>query len=258
MTQQWLLSQGFDEATANAAMSNPDILASLLKRLEGGDQAKVFGTPIWGTVEETGETGLGSFDENGKFHLIDTPGFKPERGIRTVETETEILTLNTSDGSIIARTPKDIGGKIVEEERGKAKALLESMKSKMPGLEKTVAELKELAKKATYTTGGQLWDEVRKQTGREPREAAVAATEYIKMVDTTMIPLLRDMLGPQFTATENQMVRGIMGDATMHPTEKQAVLDNFVRGKIREIEATAAQAGEAPEKTYNPATGKIE
>ena len=42
MTRQWLLGQGFDAATADAAMANPDILASLLKRAEGGSPQNKF------------------------------------------------------------------------------------------------------------------------------------------------------------------------------------------------------------------------
>lgn len=248
MTLNWLRSH-FDEETAQAAMANPDVLASLLKGMEGGNN-EVFGTPIYGTDSTTGKTGIGTFDKQGNFHVIDTGDFEVASGVKTVETATEVVTINTKDGTVIAREPKNVAAgeeqKVTGKAQGEAKVLLKSMESKMPGLQVSIQKLNDLAKKATYTAGGQLWDEVKKQTGQEPREAAVARTEYIKMVDTEMIPLLRDMLGAQFTATENQMVRGILGDPDMHPTEKQAVLRNFIDGKIREIQAVATQAGEQP------------
>lgn len=249
-TTQYLISQGMDPSQAEAAAQNPAIMQHIFQleeekaRQTSGD--KVFGTPIYGTDTKTGRTGIGTFDKQGNFQVINTGDFEVSSGVKTYDTPTEVVTVNTRTGDVISREPKDIAGAKRQEKigmgQGDAAVLLKSMETKMPGLQQTIATLNDLAKKATYTAGGQLYDVIRKQTGQEPREAAVARTEYIKMVDTEMIPLLRDMLGAQFTASENTMVRGILGDPDMHPTEKQAVLRNFIAGKLREIQAIAGQA----------------
>jgi hypothetical protein len=129
-------------------------------------------------------------------------------------------------------------------EQGEAKALYDSMTSKMPGLEYTVKELETLADQATYTTGGQLWDEVAKQTGQMPRDAAVARAKYIAVVDNQVLPLLRDTFGSQFTVTEGQSLRATLGDPNKTPQEKKAVLRAFIEQKRRNIEALAVQTGQ--------------
>jgi hypothetical protein len=135
-------------------------------------------------------------------------------------------------------------GAAAGEEQGEAKALYASMTSKMAGLEYTVKELETLADQATYTTGGQLWDEVAKQTGQMPRDAAVARAKYIAVVDNQVLPLLRDTFGSQFTVTEGQSLRATLGDPNKTPQEKKAVLRAFIEQKRRNIEALAMQTGQ--------------
>jgi hypothetical protein len=139
-------------------------------------------------------------------------------------------------------------GAAAGEGQGDAKALFDSMSSKMPGLEYTVKELETLADQATYTTGGQLWDEVMKQTGQMPREAAVARSRYIAVVDNQVLPLLRDTFGAAFTQREGETLRNTLGDPNKSPQEKRAVLRSFIEQKRRDVEALAMQTGqEAPQ-----------
>jgi hypothetical protein len=113
----------------------------------------------------------------------------------------------------------------------------DSLNSKMPGLRTVIAELGQLAKTATYTTAGRLVDDVRRETGMEPTEAAVARAKYISMVDNQILPLLRDTFGAQFTQKEGETLRETLGDPNKSPLEKQAVLEAFIAQKQRDLEA---------------------
>jgi hypothetical protein len=127
--------------------------------------------------------------------------------------------------------------------KGEDAATAESLESKMPGLEEVVQKLDELSEKATYTYGGQALDWSRKQLGMDPREAAVARSEYIAMVDNQVLPLLRDTFGAQFTQAEGETLRNTLGDPDKSPTEKQAVLKAFIEQKRRDIEALNVRTG---------------
>jgi hypothetical protein len=112
-----------------------------------------------------------------------------------------------------------------------------SLRSKLPGLGKVVAELGQLAETATYTVAGQGWDEAVKQLGMEPSGAAIARTKYIAMVDNQVLPLLRDTFGAAFTVKEGETLRATLGDPNKSPKEKQAVLEAFIEQKVRDVEA---------------------
>lgn len=170
-------------------------------------------------------------------------------------------------GTLIGRIPKDIKGAKRDErlgaDQGDAAALLESMNSKMPGLEKVVGQLEALSDKATYTFAGQGVDAVRRQAGMEPREAAVARADYISMVDNQVLPLLRETFGAQFTVEEGKSLRATLGDPNKAPAEKKAVLRSFIEQKRRDVAALKARTGGAtatPQKRlrFNPATGNLE
>lgn len=129
---------------------------------------------------------------------------------------------------------------------GEAEATLASMQAKLPGLEFVVQKLDKLAKQATYTVGGRIIDEAMRQSGMEPREAAIARAEYIAMVDNQILPLLRDTFGAQFTEREGATLRATLGDPNRSPKEKQALLRAFIEQKRRDIEALVRQTGKEP------------
>lgn len=165
------------------------------------------------------------------------------------------LQLQAEHAGLVEGTPeyKDFmatkGAGLVAQASAEGKAsgenvtLLESMKSKLPGLELVVGQLDVLADKATYTKAGQLNDAIRKQTGREPRPEAVARAEYIAMVDNQVLPLLRDTFGAAFTQKEGDTLRATLGDPDKSPSEKKAVLRAFIAQKKRDVEALEAQVG---------------
>ena len=146
--------------------------------------------------------------------------------------------------------------------QGEDQALLKSMESKLPGLETVVAELDKLADAATYTMGGQAVNWGLKQIGLEPREAAIARTEYIAKVDNQVLPMLRDTFGSAFTVTEGETLRATLGDPNKSPEEKKVVLRAFIEQKKRDVEALKLRVGgeDAPSQSYifNPETGELE
>jgi len=137
---------------------------------------------------------------------------------------------------------------------GENTSLLESMKSKMAGLETVVEQLGKLADNATYTKAGQWMDSTRKQAGMEPRPEAIARAEYIAMVDNQVLPLLRDTFGAAFTQKEGETLRATLGDPDKSPAEKKAVLKAFIAQKKRDVEALESQvSGEAGGSNLPPA-----
>lgn len=150
----------------------------------------------------------------------------------------------------------------VGKERGTAQAKLESMSANMPKVEKFVADLRDLAEKATYTKGGQLVDTIMRETGQTPRESAVAREKFTAKINNEVLPLLRETFGAAFTVQEGESLRATLGDVNKSPAEKQAALDAFIEAKTGEIGSLERRMGVQSEKTavrrYNPATGKIE
>lgn len=126
---------------------------------------------------------------------------------------------------------------------GEAAGSFRSIESKMPGLEAVVERLGELAETATYTYAGQGVDMARRQLGMEPREAAVARTEYQAMVDNQVLPMLRDTFGAAFTVKEGETLRATLGDLNKSPTERKAILRAFIEQKRRDLEALGRQSG---------------
>lgn len=237
---------------------------------KGADDTTYGLNPVWGKDAE-GKDVLGVLGNDGTFKQIDTPGFKPSAGIEKVDLGTEWGFVNKRTGEMIRTEPKQnfqeafdkadgtASGKIEGETRG----TLDSMTSKMPGLEKVVQDLDGLAEKATYTAGGQIIDFANRQMGLEPREAAVARAQYVAMVDNQVLPMLRDTFGAAFTVKEGETLRATLGNPDASPKEKQAILRAFIEQKRRDIEAMGVQTGKTAPGTsgrlrYNPQTGELE
>lgn len=132
-----------------------------------------------------------------------------------------------------------------EEALGKSSAAsqgeLKEKVAQMPALEKTVGELSELGKKATYTTIGRGIDAFRKEAQLDPRESAVARADYIAKVDNQVLPLLRQTFGAAFTQKEGETLRNTLGDPNKSPAEKDSVLKAFIEQKRADIATGIAQ-----------------
>lgn len=206
--------------------------------------------PIYGT-DDQGNPVLGTLGKDGSFKRIDTGGVKVSTGVDKIDLGTQFAIYDKKSGQLIGYQPKDLAGaeaaRAEGKARGEAAASYRSMSSKLPGLEKVVGELNKLADEATYTYAGRALDEGRRQLGMEPRDAAIARTKYIAMVDNQILPLLRDTFGAQFTVQEGESLRATLGDPNKTPAEKKEVLNAFIGQKRRDIEALALQSmGGAP------------
>lgn len=203
------------------------------------------------------------------------PGVKLSKEPIKIDAGTHIILLDPITRQSVGMIPKEnrqeafdkgLGG-AEGKAAGEAAGSYRSIESKMPGLEQVVQRLEELADKATYTYAGQGLDAGMRQLGIEPREAAVARTEYQAMVDNQVLPMLRDTFGAAFTVKEGETLRATLGDLNKSPTERKAILRAFIEQKRRDVEALARQSGMGtpqaapqggPRKRYNPQTGRIE
>lgn len=227
--------------------------------------------PVWGK-DANGKTVLGQMSKSGHFKPTDTGDFTPTPVIQNIDTGTAIVGQNSRTGEVVTNTPKDLVGAASDTKlgnaQGEARAAYNSMASKLPGLLSVVDKLDGLADKATYTAAGQMLDLGRKQLGMEPRDSAIARSEYISTVDNQVLPLLRDTFGAAFTQKEGETLRDTLGDPDKSPAEKKVVLRSFIAQKQRDLEALAAQTGQAAPpgptaapgtvRRYNPQTGRIE
>jgi hypothetical protein len=228
-------------------------LQAEIDKAKGGGAIKHGLNPIYGTDPDTGEQVIGVLGENATFKKIDTGGVKIQSGVEKIDLGTHFQLRDRRTGQIVGTEQKDLKGAESAKAEGKAKgedvAAYQSMVSKMPGLTRVVQKLDDLAGKATYTLAGQALDYGQRQLGMAPRDAAIARSEYVAIVDNQVLPLLRDTFGAQFTEREGATLRATLGDPDKSPQEKQALLRAFIEQKRRDIEALSARTGQP---TANP------
>lgn len=99
------LGRGDTQGALSALVGSGDArtLAALGQYQTGANS--VYGTPIYGTNDK-GETAIGTFDKSGRFRPIDTPGFRPTPGIKTVDTGTGTMVIDTRTGQPIQGRPQ--------------------------------------------------------------------------------------------------------------------------------------------------------
>jgi hypothetical protein len=278
---QALAARGVPPDVARIAASNPALLSSIMQKQLGlgGSSSDIreyeyakrqgfkggladwiankragageYGLQAIPMVDAEGNPAVGQLGKSGTGTVSQFPeGYRISKKPIEIDAGTETILLDPITRQRIGSIPKDIAGKKEQEEVGKgvgeAKASLESIKSKMPGLENVVRKLDALSDKATYTLGGQALDFSQRQLGMEPREAAVARAEYVSTVNNQILPLLRDTFGAQFTEREGATLRATLGDPNVAPKEKQAVLKAFIEQKRRDVEALEMRTGQRP------------
>lgn len=210
---------------------------------------------IWGRGPD-GKPAIIQLGKGGKPILTPMPeGFQPNKDAEKIDLGTHWGILDPTTRTMVSTIPKDIRGEKREakigEGEGEAAVSLESINSKMPGLEAVVEKLGTLSNKATYTLTGQGMNWGMRQLGFEPSEAAVARSDYISMVDNQVLPLLRDTFGAAFTQKEGETLRNTLGDPDKSPKEKKAVLKSFIEQKRRDVEALQRRVngqGKTPSK----------
>lgn len=273
-TIKYLTSQGISDAEAQVISRNPqavvqvmqnirkgadpkaalelqklgyEVDAARLKAQGGGTSSIEYGkTPIWGQ-DAQGNPVIGVLGTDGSFKKVDTGGFDISSGTEQIDLGDSFAIKDKRSGQIIGSVPKNLAAaerdKKVGAGQGDAAVSYESMSSKLPGLEQVVTELDGLADKATYTTAGKALDWGMKELGMQPRDAALARSEYIAKVDNQVLPMLRDTFGAAFTVKEGETLRATLGDPDKSPAEKKAVLRAFIDQKKRDIKALGVQGG---------------
>lgn len=133
------------------------------------------------------------------------------------------------------------GNKRMDQEIGKNYAVdldeYNNMVSKLPELEDTTARLGNLAKDATYTMFGRVYDTAKKELKGESTKGSVARSEYSDIINNQVLPLMRDTFGAQFTEREGETLRATLGDVNKTPEEKAAALRAFITQKKNSIES---------------------
>lgn len=243
----FLKAQGADVPPEFADFNNRDFVLAEADK----DAAESGLTPIWAT-DAQGKPALFQLNKGGGApRQVQFPaGVTPNPGVQFLDLGTGYRPADKKSGVVEPDAPfipKDLAGAAEATAKGKTQAenvaLLDSMEAKLPGLEQVVASLDSLAEKATYTLGGQLLNEGRKQLGMDPSQGAVARTQYQAMVANQVLPLLRDTFGAQFTAAEGERLLATLGNPDATPQEKQAVLKAFIEQKKRDIQGLARQVG---------------
>lgn len=228
--------------------------------------AKPAANPFGDRAAAAQQYGLDPNSEEGRAFILsgDLPsarGGASETGLvpqmmRDPKTNKTIFVQPTKDGRLIpsnvpdgyepydpyTRAAQTSAGGAAGKGQGEATVAYRSMMSKLPGLQTVVNDLNDLADKATYTGAGQIYDYGRAQLGMEPREAAIARTDYIAKVDNQILPLLRDTFGAAFTVKEGEALRATLGDPDKTPAEKKRVLKAFIEQKQRDVESLALQS----------------
>lgn len=141
------------------------------------------------------------------------------------------------------------------KERGETFTSLSQAKAALPALTAVVDELRDLAKVATSTIGGKIYDQAVKQTGFGATEGATARAKFIALVNNQVLPLLKPTFGAAFTVQEGEALKATMGDPDATPEEKIAQLDAFIAQKIRDIETKESQLRQMPGNTNMPQGG---
>jgi hypothetical protein len=247
-TIEWMRSEGFDDlvAAADSGVPIPNLYQEAWKRKYGSAEGDKMGlNPIWG-VGPDGQPAIAQLSSGGGMQPVQMPeGFQFGKDPIKLDAGTHFVLLDPVTRQPVGQIPKNNEQAAFETATGsglgKANAeniaAAESMASKLPGLQQVVAELGELADKATYTQGGKLWDDIMRESGQMPSEGALARAKYIAMVDNQVLPLLRDTFGAAFTVKEGETLRATLGDPNKHPAEKKAVLEAFIAQKIRDVQA---------------------
>jgi hypothetical protein len=244
-----------NEADARAVAGNDKLLSAILQQHGlAGDGVTYSKTPVWGTDAE-GNTGIGTIGDDGTFQILDTGDFKPQRPIEKYETDTEIVTYNSMTGEILSRMPKDTAEAkrlgVLGEELGKLQTVLSEMQGSMPELQHVASTLSDLAERATFGAVQMGWDEAHRIFGQNPGAAANARAAYITMVRDTVLPLLKQTFGTQFTDAEGQRLEGTLGDVNLSPQEKQAALQVWIESKVANLQ-TRKRTIEELQKSIGP------
>lgn len=169
-------------------------------------------------------------------------------GLKKEAEETGIALGKAKTAPLVAKTKSTIetAVKLAQKEataRGETLTDLARLEAGLPATRQMIDQLRELAPIATSTLGGRAFDFAVKESGFGSTKGADARAKFAAIASNQALPLLREMLGPAFTAEEGTRVLALLGDIDATPNQKMVQLDAFIDGKVRSIQSKQREVG---------------
>lgn len=157
------------------------------------------------------------------------------------------VTLKPADQPVNAanKTQAEAEGKAT----GEANASLADISAGMPQVQEVVKNLSDLGQRATYTGAGVTANTLKRQAGLDVGEGANAREKYINTVNDTLLPLLRQTFGAQFTQKEGDTLKATLGDPNKSPSEKDSALSAFLQQKQQQQATLQRRTGNKVSQT---------
>lgn len=260
-TKQYLLSKGFSEAEADAAVGNPAILSSFLKQLQGGEQQGLM------------NTGEGIYNPNtGEWIMPPNSGKSSEYALREQAAQQQGLQPGTREYQNFVLT----GKMATEEDRGLSatehKELWQS-EDEIPSLDYTIDSLNraEDLNDKTFTgwgaeAAGRLGTQAPGGALIFNQEKAKATNEFSKLMSMEAIQAMAATLKGATTDAELARFVDILADPSTDPQIRgstikrmKSLAENRRRIKLRRIQEIKGQsmpeAGAPPPGARRTSTG---
>lgn len=166
------------------------------------------------------------------------------------------LTQNAKNQSNIAAAAPEAAQKEIGQARGEATVNLATLQSGLPQLNAVVSDLQNLGQAATYTKGGQLYNDALRQLNLQMSAGGDARAEYVSRVDNVLLPSLKAIFGSRVTNYDLQAARSMMVNPDLSPTEKSAQLKAFIDQRNLQVNTDTSLVnslgGTAPTPGQNP------
>lgn len=132
-----------------------------------------------------------------------------------------------------------IAGKESASAIGKARGAEEisyaKMQAGMPGIEKAIKSLSNLANTANYTIPQELLADSRRQLGLSVSQGAIDAAQYESVLNNILLPRLRSIFGARVTNFDVTAAAKMLGNPKLSPPEKQVQLQSFIDQAIENV-----------------------
>lgn len=151
----------------------------------------------------------------------------------------EGATQTSKNTANIAAAAPEAAQKEIGKARGEAQVNLATLQSGLPQLNAVVSDLDTLGKVATYTKGGQLYNDALRQLNLPMSAGGDARAEYVSRVDNVLLPSLKAIFGARITNYDLAAARSMMVNPDLSPTEKTAQLRAFIDQRNMSVQSDA-------------------
>lgn len=117
---------------------------------------------------------------------------------------------------------------VIGKARGTEEVSYAKMQAGMPGLEKAINSLSNLASTANYTIPQNLLADARRQAGLPVGQGAIDSAQYESVLNNILLPRLRSIFPGRVTNFDVQAAAKMLGNSKLSPPEKQAQLRSFI------------------------------